>query len=122
MATRTSSSIQFKRGIKSLLEARLTGDNKPLEGEPVYELDTGKLKIGDGLHNYVDLPYISGGGGGVEQVVFSTRYEFPSVGFSNKIYVATDENKSYIFDTTNNHYYPLTVEGKEIDGGNASSF
>ena len=35
----------------------------PAQGEPCYETDTGKLKIGNGSDNYVALPYVSGGGG-----------------------------------------------------------
>ena len=35
----------------------------PAQGEPCYETDTGKLKIGNGSDNYVTLPYVSGGGG-----------------------------------------------------------
>ena len=30
------------------------------EGEPVYERDTRKLKIGDGFSPYSELPYLSG--------------------------------------------------------------
>jgi hypothetical protein len=29
-------------------------------GEPAYEIDTKKLKIGDGEHIYSELPYVSG--------------------------------------------------------------
>ena len=28
------------------------------EGEPGVEIDTGKLKIGNGINHWVDLPYI----------------------------------------------------------------
>ena len=28
-------------------------------GEPGFELDTGKLKVGDGVHAWNDLPYIN---------------------------------------------------------------
>ena len=35
----------------------------PAQGEPCYETDTGKLKIGNGSDNYVALPYVSDGGG-----------------------------------------------------------
>lgn len=54
--------IQFKRGTKSILEAKLTSTSLgvPLAGEPIFETDTGKLKIGDGKAAYIDLPYISG--------------------------------------------------------------
>lgn len=34
-----------------------------LSGEPGYEKDTGRLKIGDGILNWNDLPYLSGEGG-----------------------------------------------------------
>ena len=54
-------SIQFKRGLKEALETVLVGANKPLKGEPIWESDTNKLKIGNGIDNYADLPYISGG-------------------------------------------------------------
>lgn len=33
-------------------------------GEPGYELDTGKMKIGDGLHAWANLPYFSNNSGG----------------------------------------------------------
>ena len=62
--------IQFKRGSKETLERRLVaGDlGVPLAGEPIFEFDkndptTGKLKIGNGISSYKNLPYISGSGG-----------------------------------------------------------
>lgn len=38
----------------------------PAQGEPCYETDTGKLKIGDGSNTYANLPYIESGGGSYE--------------------------------------------------------
>lgn len=35
-------------------------------GEPGYEKDTGKLKIGDGIHPWNELPYLTGSGGSVD--------------------------------------------------------
>lgn len=54
-------SIQFKRGSRSSLEARMVvGDlGVPLRGEPIWETDTNKLKIGDGVTDYAHLPYFS---------------------------------------------------------------
>lgn len=51
--------IQFKRGIKEILEAKLieTDLGVPAVAEPIFETDTGKLKIGDGVTAYRDLPY-----------------------------------------------------------------
>lgn len=55
--------IQFKRGLKAVLESKLTHSalGIPLAGEPIFETDTGKLKIGDGIKPYAELPYIAGG-------------------------------------------------------------
>lgn len=62
MSEKTIKNIQFKRGLKAILEARLVENDLgvPKIAEPIYESDTGKLKIGDGEHSYKDLPYISG--------------------------------------------------------------
>lgn len=34
------------------------------DGEQGYEKNTGKMKIGDGIHSWNSLPYFSAGGGG----------------------------------------------------------
>ena len=49
--------IQLKRGNKETLEAVLRGERKPADGEPIFEIDTGKLKFGDGQRDYKDLGY-----------------------------------------------------------------
>jgi len=58
--------IQFKRGRKAVLEAKLKAGELGvlLAGEPAWETDLGGLKIGDGVNAYADLPYITGSGGG----------------------------------------------------------
>ena len=53
--------VQLKRGNRAALEAVLRGERKPADGEPIFEIDTGKLKFGDGPHNYVDLEYFRTG-------------------------------------------------------------
>lgn len=60
MAHKIISSLQFKRGAKVDLERILVGEKRPTAGEPIWELDTNKLKIGDGLHDYAELPYLAG--------------------------------------------------------------
>ena len=52
-------SIQFKRGTKATLESRLVpGDlGVPARGEPIYETDTNRMKIGDGVKSYAELDY-----------------------------------------------------------------
>ena len=69
-------SIQFKRGNRRSLEAVLRGDKRPLSGEPIWEIDSGKLKIGDGKRDYVDLPYISGSADGESDLVLNGYYSF----------------------------------------------
>lgn len=49
--------IQLKRGNKEVLETVLRDERKPADGEPIFEIDTGKLKFGDGQHNYDELEY-----------------------------------------------------------------
>lgn len=60
--------IQFKRGAKAVLEAKLVDGilGIPKDGEPIYETDTGKLKIGNGKQSYKDLDYFGGEGTAVE--------------------------------------------------------
>ena len=47
--------LQFKRGTA---RAFLKANPILLKGEPAYEWDTKKLKVGDGCTRYVKLPYI----------------------------------------------------------------
>lgn len=51
--------IKFRRGLSAVL-----AEKNPLlrEGEPCLELDTGKLKIGNGISRYLQLGYLSGEG------------------------------------------------------------
>ena len=53
--------VQIKRGNRAALEAVLRGERKPADGEPIFEIDTGKLKFGDGQRDYVDLEYFRTG-------------------------------------------------------------
>ena len=52
------STIQLKRGNRNDLNRVLRGDKKPARGEPIWEIDYMTMKIGDGVHDYIDLPYI----------------------------------------------------------------
>lgn len=44
----------------------------PAQGEPCYETDTGKLKIGNGSDTYTALPYVSDDGGAADLPIAST--------------------------------------------------
>lgn len=56
MATTIKTTFQLRRG-----NAEVWAKNNPVlaAGEPAFELDTGKLKIGNGNDTYNDLPYLS---------------------------------------------------------------
>jgi hypothetical protein len=51
--------IKFRRGLSAVLSIK-----NPLlrEGEPCFEVDTGKIKIGDGILTWLQLDYLSGEG------------------------------------------------------------
>lgn len=50
----------------------------------------------------------------VKETEFNNRYEFPSIGKPNIIYIATDEKASYIFDITQNVYHCIGRDYNEI--------
>ena len=50
----------------------------------------------------------------VREIEFENRYNFPNIGKPNMIYIATDENASYIFDTTQNVYHCIGRDYNEI--------
>lgn len=55
-----AATIQLRRGTA----AQWTASNPTLAvGEPAFESDTGKFKIGDGSSTWTSLAYVGGGGG-----------------------------------------------------------
>jgi len=116
-------SIQFKRGREEALDKWTA---IPLAGEPIFDLDNSILKIGDGIHTYRELKAIGGeGGGGLQQIVFDTYFNFPSVGKINILYIAKDKQMAYIWDdsdSSNAKYVEIGFAGDSIDGGGAASF
>ena len=101
--------IQFKRG----LATSWTTQNPLLKiGEPGFEWDTGKLKIGDGRNHWNDLPYINEG-----HEVFNalTHYDFPSVGSAGTIYKAESEKMLYQWNPLKRGYEVLGPESGELD-------
>ena len=85
--------IQLKRGKAEAL-ARV---NPVLAvGEPCFVTDENRLKIGDGVTAWKDLPYF-----GEDNVInMQTHYDFPSVGKDNVIYKAESEKRLYQWNTT----------------------
>lgn len=118
MAEVIKMTYQLRRGTSATWR-----ENNPLllAGEPGYELDTHKVKIGDGTSYWKDLPYI----GEHNIVSYATHTEFPSVGNVNYLYKANDEDMLYCWDDKEADYViigPADVDSDVIDyidGGNA---
>lgn len=51
---------------------------------------------------------------GLEQILFSTKLEFPNTGDSSLLYVATDENKIYRWDNNSMVYKVVGSDYNEI--------
>ena len=118
MAEIIKTTFQLRRGLEQAWKK-----NNPLlaAGEPGYELDTHKVKIGDGINFWNDLPYI-----GEHNIInYSSHNEFPPIGNINYIYKASDENMLYHWDEKNEIYVslgPAEINSETIDyidGGNA---
>lgn len=132
-------SIKFKRGTKESLERLLIDDKKPLAGEPIFETDTYKLKIGDGYTDYKDLPYIDYSGDIVLEGYYDKENDVfwkeelhinPYPRYIDKIY---RDLKSSLYYYLRNNIYTLMIEvassttygvsklyettGQNIDGG-----
>lgn len=51
----------------------------------------------------------------VKEIEFNNRFEFPSVGKDNMLYVAKDEHKVYIFNSTTLNYEIAGSDYTEIE-------
>lgn len=76
------------------------------QGEPGFEYDKNRLKIGDGFTPWNALPYIQGVSGVVS---VETRDEFPPTGNENLIYKASAEKKLYQWNPISQEYEVLTT-------------
>lgn len=113
--------ILFKRGTAN----RWAELNPTLEaGQPGFVTDENRLKIGDGVTAWNELPYI----GEASVVNVQTHYDFPSHGRENVIYKAEAEKCIYQWNETKLQYEPLgstEISGDLsyadiIHGGNAA--
>ena len=62
-------------------------------GEPGYEVDTHRLKIGDGFNDWLSLPYIS------SSIIYT--HTLPKVGESGVFYVLDTDNSLWLWIETN---------------------
>lgn len=122
---------QFKRGT-----AQRWIEVNPIlkQGEPGFEYDTGKLKIGDGFTPWLALDYINSENGGdidvsgqEEMVTVSTYTQLPKVGDENKLYRVVEDKLLYQWNFHKGEYEGLGTTGSFdpsiitlINGGNAN--
>lgn len=102
MATVYNTTFRLKRGTA----ARWAEVNPILDqGEPGFVYDQNRLKIGDGVTPWNDLPYIDGKR---EVSNFDYASEFPVIGDENIIYKAEKEQSLYQFNADTYEYEKLS--------------
>ena len=121
MSTTVNVTFQFKKGTA----ARWNEVNPVLaESEPGFVTDENRLKIGDGITAWKDLPYM----GESSVVNANTHYDFPSIGRANVIYKAETEKKIYQWNSTDLKYEIISstdesgslIDIELIHGGHAA--
>ena len=126
MAEVIQHTYQFKRGTSQ----RWIEVNPILkQGEPGFEYDTGKLKIGDGFTPWVNLTYINDIdlSDQEEMVTVSTYSDLPKIGNEKKIYRVVEDKLLYQWNFQMGIYESLGATGSFdpsiitlINGGNAN--
>ena len=117
-STTLNTTFKLKRGTA----ARWAELNLVLEqGEPGFVYDQNRLKIGDGITPWNDLPYIDGKR---ELSNYAYENEFPTMGDPTVLYKATQEKALYQFNPDTNSYEKLSDgtglgDIQIINGGNA---
>ena len=93
-----------------------TNNPVPSAGEPCFEIDTGKLKIGDGRTKYNDLAYqgggSSGGGAEIDDTTTSTSKVWSSSKTNTEVQAVADEVTSTQSNLTD---LKTTVNGNTSD-------
>lgn len=98
--------FQLKRGSA----AKWTELNLVLAaGEPGFEIDTNRLKIGNGKTPWLELPYINDG----SIVNAATHYDFPIIGATGVIYKAQNEKLLYQWNSQIQSYEVLGMGSGE---------
>lgn len=82
-------------------------------GEPGFVSDEYRLKVGDGVTPWINLPYIGENDGGGVIINADTKEDFPVIGNINIIYKAQLERKLYQWNPETFEYE--TLLGSDID-------
>ena len=104
--------IQFLRGTSSQLQS---SNQIFAAGQPVFESDSGQLKIGDGLKTFANLPYVGAGlsGGGSNQYV---RVSEPGSKSRVNGYIDLNDNLRLVFGEVSATFSAITNTGAYVDG------
>lgn len=76
-----------------------------LKGEIGIEIDTNKIKIGDGVKTWTQLDYASSGGASL--IVVENFSDLPEEGTDDKLYKVSSSQLLYIWNSLTNTYTPL---------------
>lgn len=122
MAQEILTTFQFKRGT-----AQRWIEVNPIlkQGEPGFEYDTNKLKLGDGKSAWLDLPYITQDVNS-DLVVVDNFQQLPVEGDILKIYKVNTEKSLYQWNSSTNKYEVLgggsfdPSQITKINGGKAN--
>ena len=99
---------QFKRAIAD----RWLEVNPILKaGEPGFEVDTGKFKIGNGIDEWKALQYI----GDESIVVLNSIEDFPEVGSEEVIYRSSEDNVLYLWNSKTGKYDSVGSNSQELE-------
>lgn len=112
--------IQLKRGTSAAWQKL---DPILAVGEPGFEKDTNRLKIGDGIKSWNNLPYQDANS--LEVFNAETASDFPEEGKPNMIYRASKNAELYQWNPALKNYELLNAGGEFtgiqiINGGNAN--
>lgn len=127
MANNQYSRLALRRGTKASLKAI-----NPLlrEGEPMVEIDTGRMKVGDGNRRYNKLKYVGGGNDGTTGIasftivpstvahgteVNSVKFSYVFTGEPDKITISSPSKIYFSEEFPENTSGSITVNEK-IDG------
>ena len=87
----------------------------PAQGEPCYETDTGKLKIGNGSDSYTTLPYVSNGGGSSGDLPIATATTLGGIKVGNNLSITEDGTLSANAGTTGTTDYTQLENKPQIN-------
>lgn len=79
------------------------------ETQGLYQMEV-KLPSGPNGESRTQVVHLKG----LEQIKFHTKFEFPNTGSSDLLYVATDENKIYRWDSTDLIYRVVGSDYNDI--------